>query len=84
VSRRAGLSPDERIRYARHLALPGVGEDGQERLKAARVLIVGAGGLGAPVALYLAAAGSVRSASSISTRSTSRTSSARSSTPPVT
>jgi molybdopterin/thiamine biosynthesis adenylyltransferase/rhodanese-related sulfurtransferase len=57
VSRRVGLSPHERIRYARHLVLPGVGEEGQERLKAARALVVGAGGLGSPVALYLAAAG---------------------------
>jgi len=51
------LSPSERARYARHLILPEVGEAGQEKLKSASVLIVGAGGLGSPVALYLAAAG---------------------------
>ncbi len=51
------LSTDESIRYSRHLILPEVGPTGQRRLKAGRVLLVGAGGLGSPAAMYLAAAG---------------------------
>jgi adenylyltransferase/sulfurtransferase len=51
------LSNDEILRYSRHLIIPEVGVEGQRRLKAARILMVGAGGLGSPVGLYLAAAG---------------------------
>lgn len=51
------FSPEETRRYARHLVLKGIGGEGQQRLKAARVLVVGAGGLGSPVIAYLAAAG---------------------------
>ncbi len=51
------LSPDQRRRYSRHLLIPEVGEAGQERLLGGRVLLIGAGGLGSPASLYLAAAG---------------------------
>jgi sulfur-carrier protein adenylyltransferase/sulfurtransferase len=51
------LSPDQRRRYSRHLLIPEVGEVGQERLLGGRVLLIGAGGLGSPASLYLAAAG---------------------------
>ncbi len=53
----AVLSNDEILRYSRHLIMPEVGMEGQQKLKAAKVLCIGAGGLGSPLALYLAAAG---------------------------
>jgi adenylyltransferase/sulfurtransferase len=57
IQQRAKLTNDEIKRYSRHLILPEVGMEGQERLKAAKVLLIGSGGLGSPLALYLTAAG---------------------------
>ena len=57
VDRREDLDLDEVRRYSRHLIMPEVAMEGQTRLKAAKVLCIGAGGLGSPVAMYLAAAG---------------------------
>src|SRR3984893_4140418 len=54
---RLSLTPPEVARYSRHLIMPEVGMDGQKRLKAASILLIGAGGLGSPLGLYLAAAG---------------------------
>src|SRR3979409_2192857 len=53
----AALDNDEILRYSRHLIMPEVGMEGQLKLKAAKVLCIGAGGLGSPLALYLGAAG---------------------------
>lgn len=53
----SALSPTELLRYSRHMLIPQVGRDGQERLKASSVLLVGNGALGSPAAMYLAAAG---------------------------
>ncbi len=57
VERREALTNEEIARYSRHLIIPDVAVEGQERLKASKVLLVGTGGLGSPLALYLAAAG---------------------------
>ena len=57
TDREVELDRDEILRYSRHLIMPEVALEGQKKLKAARVLCIGAGGLGSPLALYLAAAG---------------------------
>jgi molybdopterin converting factor small subunit len=78
------LSPEELQRYNRHLIMPEVGVDGQKRLKSSSVLLVGAGGLGAPLGMYLAPPASAGSGSWTTTPSTSRTCSGRSRTRPRT
>ena len=57
VQLQAGLDPPQRARYSRHLLIPEVGEEGQLKLLDSKILLVGAGGLGSPASLYLAAAG---------------------------
>jgi hypothetical protein len=57
ASTTSGLSKEEVLRYSRHLIMPEVGMEGQLKLKQAKVLCIGTGGLGAPLGLYLAAAG---------------------------
>jgi len=59
----AALSNEEILRYSRHLIMPEVGMEGQLKLRAAKVLCIGAGGLGSPLAMYLAAAGVAQLAS---------------------
>ena len=73
----AELTIDEVRRYSRHLIIPDVGMAGQKRLKNAKVLVIGAGGLGSPALSTWPPPVSARSASRSSTRSTSRTCSAR-------
>ena len=51
------MNDEQLLRYSRHILLPQIGIEGQQKLLAARALVIGAGGLGSPVALYLAAAG---------------------------
>ena len=57
ITCRADLSPERRTRYSRHLLIPEIGEEGQLKLLDSRILLIGAGGLGSPASLYLAAAG---------------------------
>ncbi len=57
MTEKVNLTPEQYIRYSRHLMLPEIGEEGQKKLLSAKVLIIGAGGLGSPLGLYLAAAG---------------------------
>ena len=51
------MNDEQLLRYSRHILLPEIGVEGQERLRAAHALLIGAGGLGSPIALYLASAG---------------------------